>query len=127
MGCSFKFGAEEHGQSRQFLQGDQRMREARNSTQHERFLSVPQSPAALGAHAVLVVLCMVASVHAWAVVDYGPETCKDGYVWREACGPNDHVCVTSATRTQAAKDNSQAAVRRQSDGGAYGRDTCRHG
>ncbi len=52
--------------------------------------------------------------------------CLQGYVWREA-GPNDHVCVVGATRTQAAQDNSQAAARRQPGGGPYGPDTCRQG
>jgi LGFP repeat/PAN domain len=57
----------------------------------------------------------------------GPETCKPGFVWREACGPNDHVCVPVATRTQAASDNGQAAARRQPGGGAAGPDTCKPG
>lgn len=57
---------------------------------------------------------------------YGPETCKQGYVWREATGPNDHVCVTGATRAQAALDNSQRLARRQGSG-PYGPDTCING
>jgi hypothetical protein len=56
---------------------------------------------------------------------YDPETCRDGYVWRDAF-PGDHVCVTPQTRTQTAQDNSQANARRQ-PGGAYGPDTCRPG
>ncbi|MGO9059399.1 MAG: hypothetical protein ACLQU2_18730, partial [Candidatus Binataceae bacterium] len=42
---------------------------------------------------------------------YGPDTCRQGFVWRDA-SPNiysnstDHVCVTPATRTQAAQDNN---------------------
>jgi hypothetical protein len=48
---------------------------------------------------------------------YGPDTCVNGYVWREADAGidyivTDHVCVTPATRAQAAYDNSQAASRR---------------
>jgi hypothetical protein len=42
---------------------------------------------------------------------YGPDTCLQGYVWREAV-PGDHVCVTPETRAQAAQDNSLAASRR---------------
>jgi hypothetical protein len=42
---------------------------------------------------------------------YGPDTCKTGYVWREAV-PTDHVCVTLANRQQAADDNQLAAKRR---------------
>lgn len=57
---------------------------------------------------------------------YGPETCKQGFVWREACGPNDHVCVTSAVRAQAAADNAAAASRRAGSG-PYGPDTCKPG
>jgi hypothetical protein len=40
----------------------------------------------------------------------GPDTCLEGYVWREAF-PGDHVCVLPATRTQAAIDNEKAASR----------------
>lgn len=57
---------------------------------------------------------------------FGPDTCKDGFVWREAIG-NDHVCVSPATRSAAAFDNSQAAARRSPNGGAFGPDTCRQG
>jgi hypothetical protein len=58
-----------------------------------------------------------------AAGDWGPDTCLDGFVWREAA-PTDHVCVTPATRTQTAYDNSQATARRTPTGGAYGPDTC---
>jgi hypothetical protein len=44
-------------------------------------------------------------------LEYGPDTCLPGYVWREAF-PGDHVCVTEETRAQAAYDNSQALARR---------------
>ena len=57
---------------------------------------------------------------------YGPDTCLLPYVWREA-SPADHVCVTVETRSQAAYDNSQAAARRDPNGGAYGPDTCLFG
>ena len=63
---------------------------------------------------------------AFAQLPYGPDTCLDGYVWREAF-LNDHVCVTPETRTQAAFDNSQADVRRQPGGGIYGPYTCASG
>ncbi|WP_143204023.1 hypothetical protein [Streptomyces kebangsaanensis] len=56
---------------------------------------------------------------------YGPDTCKPGYVWREAV-PGDRVCVTPATRDRARYDNSQAANRRLGYG-AYGPDTCKQG
>jgi hypothetical protein len=37
----------------------------------------------------------------------GPNTCKAGYVWREA-DESDWVCVSMATRTQVQKDNARA-------------------
>ncbi len=40
-----------------------------------------------------------------------PDTCKQGYVWREAI-PNDRVCVTPEVRSQAAEDNQRATDRR---------------
>jgi len=56
---------------------------------------------------------------------FGPDTCVSGYVWREAI-PGDNVCVSPATRSQAAYDNSQAAARRNPNG-AYGSNTCING
>jgi hypothetical protein len=56
---------------------------------------------------------------------YGPDTCKQGYVWREAI-PSDHVCVTPATRSKTRYDNSQAVVRRDPTG-PYGSNTCKQG
>ncbi len=53
------------------------------------------------------------------VTDYGPFTCIQGYVWREAV-PGDLVCVTPEIRSQAAYDNSQASVRKSPVGGLYG-------
>jgi hypothetical protein len=58
--------------------------------------------------------------------DYGPDTCLNGFVWREAVS-NDHVCVMPGVRTQAARDNAQAAARRSPTGGPYGPDTCLSG
>lgn len=57
---------------------------------------------------------------------YGPGTCAQGFVWREAF-PGDHACVTPEVRQQVADDNAQAATRRQPGGGAFGPDTCRQG
>lgn len=55
--------------------------------------------------------------------DFGPDTCLNGFVWREAV-PTDHVCVTPAVRTQTSRDNSLAASRRSPSGGPFGPDTC---
>ncbi|MBD1841189.1 hypothetical protein H6F78_19565 [Coleofasciculus sp. FACHB-64] len=57
---------------------------------------------------------------------YNGQACIYGYVWREAI-PGDRVCVTPETRSQTAYDNSQAAARRNPNGGAYGSDTCIYG
>ncbi len=56
----------------------------------------------------------------------GPDTCKDGFVWREAI-ENDRVCVVPEARAQAVKDNANAASRREPNGGASGPDTCQIG
>jgi hypothetical protein len=57
------------------------------------------------------------------VADYGPDTCKKGFVWREA-RPEDLVCVTPDVRAQTLKDNRQADARRDPAGGPYGPATC---
>jgi hypothetical protein len=57
---------------------------------------------------------------------FTPVACKQGFVWREAV-TDDHVCVTPATRSEAAKDNSEAASRRAPNGGPSGPDTCKQG
>ena len=57
---------------------------------------------------------------------FGPDTCINGYVWREA-NPRDHVCVKPDEREQAKFDNEQARYRREPAGGAFGPDTCRSG
>ena len=41
---------------------------------------------------------------------YGPQSCVQGYVWRQAFG-GDYVCVTPDQRSQVAYDKSQALVR----------------
>lgn len=54
---------------------------------------------------------------------YGPDTCKEGFVWREAAG-QDHVCVLPETRTATAQQNREGAAHRSPNGGLYGPDTC---
>jgi len=71
----------------------------------------------------VAVLALMRAVPAAAVCDFGPDTCKQGFVWREAF-PGDHVCVSGQTRTEAANDNAQAAQRRSPNGGPFGPDTC---
>ena len=76
-------------------------------------------------------VCILAAVAGYGASaqadDFGPETCKQGFVWREGCGPNDHVCVSPDVRTQAAQDNALAASRIAPGGGPFGPDTCRPG
>lgn len=48
--------------------------------------------------------------------------CRTGFVWREA-RPSDRVCVTPASRSRAAQENSLASSR-VNPTGAYGPQTC---
>jgi Caspase domain len=59
--------------------------------------------------------------HRTAAVAVNPNTCRQGYVWREAYR-GDVVCVTPVVRAQTAADNAQAAARWIS--GAYGPHIC---
>jgi len=70
----------------------------------------------------LVFLLMAALVCGAPLVQAQSDTCKQGYVWREAYA-GDHVCVPPATRAQTAADNAAAARRRVS---AHS-DTCKEG
>ena len=56
---------------------------------------------------------------------YGPDTCKPGFVWRDAI-PGDHVCVTPARRAAAASENAIAGSRVDPTG-AYGPNSCKPG
>lgn len=57
--------------------------------------------------------------------DYGPDTCREGYVWREA-KPGDVVCVRPSSRTKAAQENA-LSLSRIDPAGAYGPFTCING
>jgi len=57
---------------------------------------------------------------------YGPDTCKNGYVWREAY-PGDHTCVTPGQRARTATDNRQSDNRVSATDRSYGDKTCRQG
>jgi hypothetical protein len=56
---------------------------------------------------------------------FGPDTCAQGYVWREAI-PSDHVCVTPDVRSRTQQENSTAASLRDPNG-AYGSNSCKPG
>src|SRR5262245_26923084 len=80
---------------------------------------------ALPAAITAVALAVPAPAHA-EPLPYGPDTCIQGFVWREA-GPGDTVCVTPSVRTRTAQENAAAAQNREPGGGAYGPDTCKQG
>jgi len=56
---------------------------------------------------------------------YGPDTCKQGYVWRDAI-PGDHVCVKPQVRALTANENAIAGSR-VNPLGAYGPNSCKVG
>ncbi|WP_193047233.1 hypothetical protein [Mycolicibacterium baixiangningiae] len=56
---------------------------------------------------------------------YGPDTCINGFVWREAA-PGDNVCVTPAVRDATAAQNGQSIANRDPNG-AYGSNSCKQG
>jgi hypothetical protein len=56
---------------------------------------------------------------------YGPDTCVEGLVWREA-RPGDNVCVRPTDRDRTASENATAADRRDPRG-AYGPNSCKPG
>jgi hypothetical protein len=70
-------------------------------------------------------IAALASPAVASAADYGPNTCLNGFVWREAYS-GDVVCVAPATRTRAAQDNAAAASRRDPNAGSgpYG---CKSG
>src|SRR5690242_18191766 len=76
--------------------------------------------------ALFVAGIALTSSPAAADLPYGPDTCADGYVWRDAA-PNDHVCVTPGDRDAAAEQNALGLSRRSPTGGAYGPNTCASG
>lgn len=53
---------------------------------------------------------------------YGPDTCADGFVWRDAI-PGDHVCVVPGARATAATENASAGAH-VDPAGAYGPNSC---
>jgi hypothetical protein len=110
---------------------------------HSSASRIPRIPArsSVGVAVTAVVLATLASsnpattpygtstpspVAAVSAQPYGPDTCTQGYVWREA-QPDDHICVTPETRQATRDENALAASRREPTGGAYGPNTCKPG
>jgi hypothetical protein len=82
--------------------------------------------AATVAAPALALAAVVATVPAPAVAQpYGPDTCIQGYVWREAA-PGDNVCVTPAVRDATQAQNANA-VQNRDPNGAYGSNSCKQG
>ena len=75
-------------------------------------------------HALLPVVTAIPSP-AGSIGDPGVP-CLNGYVWRQAY-PGDYVCVTPASRMQAAADDAAAVSRVAPGGGLFGTYTCRQG
>lgn len=75
--------------------------------------------------AAMIVIAGAVSLPASADPAYGPDTCIQGYVWREAA-PGDNVCVTPAVRDATAAQNAQAVANRDPNG-AYGSNSCKQG
>lgn len=75
-------------------------------------------------HAVLPVVTAIPSP-ARSIGDPGVP-CLNGYVWRQAYA-GDYVCVTPASRAQAAADDAAAVSRVAPGGGLYGTYTCKQG
>lgn len=69
---------------------------------------------------VVAVLSAAALLPGAAVAQYGPDTCRQGFVWREAFR-GDHVCVRPWVRDQTAADNAAAPSR------IYGNGRCVQG
>jgi hypothetical protein len=71
--------------------------------------------------AALVTTCFLAIpvlVSTPAAAQYGPDTCRQGYVWREAFA-GDHACVRWWQRAQAESDNAMGPARVYPDGRCF--------
>jgi len=72
------------------------------------------------------VVLMKSTLALTSPLPYGPDTCKNGFVWRAAV-PDDHVCVTPPIAALTAQENAAAPSNREPNGGASGPDTCKAG
>ncbi|WP_225729077.1 MULTISPECIES: hypothetical protein [unclassified Nocardia] len=80
------------------------------------------APVAIGFAALAGSVALLPGAPASAL-PYGPYTCAQGFVWREAYD-GDQVCVTPGDRDIAHSENVQGPSHRSPNGGAYGPDTC---
>jgi spore coat protein H len=57
-------------------------------------------------------------------LDYGCESCASGYVWREACGSSDKVCVMPESRARRAQENANHVTAQTCPPGYVWREAC---
>jgi hypothetical protein len=81
---------------------------------------------ALPASALAVLASAAAAPVSADPLPYGPDTCIQGFVWRDGRA-GDHVCVTPDVRSQTAAQNAAAAANKEPNGGPYGPNTCKQG
>jgi hypothetical protein len=93
---------------------------------NQKLLATALATTAISALASLASVIIPTNVLQAQALPYGPDTCKNGYVWREAIS-SDHVCVTPQTRSATAYENSLARSRVEPNSGAFGPNTCRQG
>lgn len=82
--------------------------------------------AALPASALALLASTLAAPVSADPLPYGPDTCIQGFVWRDGRA-GDHVCVTPDVRSQTAAQNAAAAANKEPNGGPYGPNTCKQG
>jgi hypothetical protein len=92
------------------------------TTNVKLFALGPLSAAAL---TTLATITGSVTAHADPNLPYGPDTCLQGFVWREA-RTGDVVCVRPEDRDRTAWENATAADRRD-PGGPYGPNSCKPG
>ena len=82
-------------------------------------------PLAMAGIAVFAAFVGSVPANADPALPYGPDTCIQGLVWREA-RPGDTVCVRPEDRARTAQENATAADRVDPNG-AYGPQSCKQG
>lgn len=91
-------------------------------------MKIPRTSCLAGSAAALTVLTVATGIPPVAAepLPYGPDTCVNGLVWRDA-RPGDTVCVTPQVRDATAQQNADPRANKVPGGGAYGPETCNPG
>lgn len=87
--------------------------------------TIPTTLKALGIAAASMAAVLPAPATADPGLPYGPDTCIQGLVWREARS-GDTVCVTPAFRARTAQENADPGANKDPNG-AYGPQSCAQG